>query len=463
MQGAFFTAGFTLLTGLCAAFVGSASCFPFFARCASRRRPAHPECVYIYKAYHHFNAKDGAELMETEVLVRVVAPPLAWAAFQAVYVAAMLLMAVSSIHVVARSVDDLCILFFGDAVGLVLLPPSAAGFVRSCPARDSCAGVEAFAAVDSAGGFIITSGYLLTALMSIPFCALDIVDWAQGAMFSLSLLCAAEMMAEFARIAASLPPRAPPRAWAPAGAGALTTTSFLAWCVSFAVPMWLDQTADGVAVNAAVWSAHATRGALFAAFATTAAAAFPGLHTLNVLDVLRFTPGVHPRTVVAGFLFAVTSVLPNIVAHSMAVKRTLVVHAGPRASTFLGVVLPWLLAWTVYFGAAYACMVNACSVFLNGSIQFALPAALFIALSRFSAATNLEVGGLRLPADAWHSVATGVVLLVLCLVLLAYGLDALAAAGVYPRRAGRVPDPPAGTDYAAPASYNVSAPAATTA
>ena len=69
----------------------------------------------------------------------------------------MIMMAVSSIHVVVRAMDDLSILMFRNTWALQVVPFKHFGFVESCPAHDACKGVEAFYEVDAERGFIITS------------------------------------------------------------------------------------------------------------------------------------------------------------------------------------------------------------------------------------------------------------------------------------------------------------------
>ena len=69
----------------------------------------------------------------------------------------MIMMAVSSIHVVVRAMDDLTILIFRNTWALQVVPFKHFGFVESCPAHDACNGVEAFYEVDAERGFIITS------------------------------------------------------------------------------------------------------------------------------------------------------------------------------------------------------------------------------------------------------------------------------------------------------------------
>lgn len=76
---------------------------------------------------------------------------------QVTYILSMIMMAVSSIHVVVRAMDDLSILVFRNTYALQVYPLDHFGFVLSCPAHDACKGVEAFYSVDQEKGFIVTA------------------------------------------------------------------------------------------------------------------------------------------------------------------------------------------------------------------------------------------------------------------------------------------------------------------
>jgi len=73
------------------------------------------------------------------------------------YILSMIMMAVSSIHVVVRAMDDLSILVFRNTYALQVYPWRHFSWVLSCPAHDACKGVEAFYLVDQEKGFIITA------------------------------------------------------------------------------------------------------------------------------------------------------------------------------------------------------------------------------------------------------------------------------------------------------------------
>jgi hypothetical protein len=448
-----FTLLFTALSALCAAYVVKAVQF-YQAQQAERRKLRTPETGRRSPptAQHADDAPE--ELLELELLVRVTSSRPWWVAFQVTYILSMIMMAVSSIHVVVRAMDDLTILVFRNTFGLQVSPLSKLGLVLSCPAHDACKGVEAFYTVDTEGGFVITTGYLITALLAIPFSVIEIVDWAQGILYTISLACILEMCFAFAVIARDQDGSQRGFHAAAAGVpawnynvGLVIEVSFLTWCLSFSIPMWLEQTAEGVSVNAALWWSCLSRGLLFIAFGLIASGAFPELTTMNVLDVLRTKSSVNPFTQVCGFLFAATSVFPNIIAHSMAVRRNLESTLGATQANWLGVGLPWAVAWLFYFGAEYNQLVNTCSIYLNGAIQFLLPGLLFLALGTAAGAHLCRVAGIRASMDAWREVTRAVVVGVVVLIVLAYALNALVSLGVYgPKHASDVAEH-AASDY----------------
>ena len=300
--------------------------------------------------------------VEYETLVRAAGNRAAWVTFQVVFIGSMCMMAVSCICVVARALDNLSITTFGNAYGLQILPEF--GIRPSCRAGEDCRSRQAFQDTSDVHGYVITQGYFLTMAVAVPFSLIDINDYFQGAAYIISLLCLLEMICVFSYIAWS-PSMAADRALY-GGGGTIPVVSynvgltievcFWSWAIGFAIPMWLDEKADDVGVSMPLWAACLHRGVLDVMLGLSGAAAFPGLATLNVLDELRVRPDVGYLTELCGIGFAITALIPNIVDYQMAVARNLEGHLGAERANWLGVGLPYGVAWCFYLCvAAWRC------------------------------------------------------------------------------------------------------------
>jgi len=379
--------------------------------------------------------------VEYETLVRATRSRALLSLFHLTFICSMIMMAISCICIVARALDNLSITTFGNAYGLQILPTFS---IRpSCRAGEDCRARQAFQDTSDVHGYIITQGYFLTMLVAVPFSLMDINDWFQGVSYVISLLCLLEMIAVFSYIAWA-PSMASDRALYGGGGtvpavsynvGLIIEVCFWSWAIAFAVPMWIDEKAEHVSVSRSLWSACLHRGALDIMLGLSGAAAFPGLSTLSVLDELRVRPDVGTLTELCGILFAITALVPNIVDYQMAVSRNLEAHFGPARAGWLGVGLPYGIAWAFYFGAAFNTLVNSCTVFLNGAVEVALPCILFLFFSLSFKQASLRMVGVSMPVRSWRRVTWGVLALGCALILLAYVLNACVRLGVYgPRR-----------------------------
>ncbi len=270
----------------------------------------------------------------------------------------MVLMAISCIVVTASSLDTLSLLLFGNAWGLQVSPslewvPSCSAAQRAAPG--GCGTRTAFGDTGAVGGLIVTGGYLLTVGLTVPFALVEISEAFQLTAYCASLACLLQLIVKFAAIAwfpslaggdgAKLPPHPPLHAigW---DLGLVTEVAFWSWCISFAVPMWLDEKDEALHIGRPLWGAFSHRAALDLALGVTGAAAFPrmGPTRLNVLDAVAVHPAcgvvrAAPRarnatdrhgwltyswlpcrqvTKASGVCFVIASLLPNIVDYSMA-------------------------------------------------------------------------------------------------------------------------------------------------
>lgn len=332
-------------------------------------------------------------------------------------------------------------------------------FVPSCRQGEQCRTREAFQDTDDIHGMVISQGYFITLLITLPLSLIEIEENFQVMMYVISLVCLLELIGAFAYIVFDPLERAEyVHSGVPAvnyNVGLVMEVCFWAWAISFATPMWLNQKTEGVKATPPLWYACVHRGILDILLGLTGAFAFPGLDTLNVLDELRLRPDVSAFTRICGVVFAVTSILPNVVDYAMAASRNLQAHTGVLAANILSVGLPFSLSWVFYFGAAFNTLVNATSTFLGGLVQFVVPAILFLYYVRKPAYGEVNIAGFRLTYTQWRWITISLIVVVVIMVVLVYTLNAMVSQGVYgPERAVKEAERKDAEDYSAYAAYD---------
>jgi hypothetical protein len=358
--------------------------------------------------------------------VRGVSNGAVWWLFQLVFLASMVLMAISCIVVTATSCDALSMLLLGNAWGLQLSPKLA--FVSSCPAgAGQCVGQNIFAAVAAANGTLISAGYLLTVAITAPLALIDVSESFQAASYFISLAALFWLIGKFAVIAtttareqdsaaAVLPPLF---LW---NAGLALEVSFWSWAISFAVPMWLDEKDVSAPLATPLVASFAHRAALDLMLGYAGAAAFPHMPAsmLNVLEAVSIHPSCGTLTKAAGIIFVISSLASNIVDYAMVACRNLECHVGSNAANVVGVALPFASGFLFYFGASFSDLISIASPFLNGAIQFAVPALLFWSYARFEKAEELSMLGMKASTAAWRGIAMALAIITGVLIVITY-------------------------------------------
>lgn len=415
----------------------------------------------------------------------------------------MVLMAISCIVVTASSLDTLCLLLFDNAWGLQLSP--RLGWVASCPGGGiadalfgvptaggaACASQAVFAATTAAGGHIISAGYMLTVALTLPFALIEISQAFQATAYFVSLACLLQLIGKFICIAyfpalagggpadgaalaafAAASPPAPPLRAVGLDLGVVAEVSFWSWCISFAVPMWLDEKTESLPLSRPLWLSFTHRAVLDLLLGLSGAAAFPRMspERLNVLDAVAVHPACGALTKASGVLFVIASLAPNIVDYGMVASRNLECHLGTAAANALGIGLPFAFAWCFYFGTSFSTLVNVASPLLNGLVQFVVPALLFAAYERLDSSggsvtpppasprdraaahqqafadeagraapsgRRVVVLGLNLPVDTWRRAAVGLAVGISALIAATYALNATVGSSIIRADAAR--------------------------
>lgn len=428
LLGVFFTLLFMLLTVLTSTYM---------VRCVEHFKQARLDRT-LHRAEHEKSSlHDSTHYVEYDTLVRTLRNRALLVFFQVSFICSMCMLAISCICIVARALDNLSITAFGNAYGLQILPEF--GFRPSCRQGEDCRSRQAFQDTSDVHGYVITQGYLLTMAIAVPFSLIDINDWFQGVMYVCSLLALLEMICVFSWIAWS-PSMASDRALYGGGGtvpavsynvGLIIEVCLWSWAIQFAIPMWMDEKADDVSTSECLWLSCLHRGALDIMLGLSGAAAFPGLSTLSVLDELRVRPDVGTITELCGIAFAITALVPNVVDYQMAVSRNLELHMGASKANWLGVGLPYAVAWVFYFGNAFNILVNSTSVALNGIVELILPTVLFLVFSASFRQPLLRMCGYRTDVRTWRNISYGVLALIVTLCVLSYVLNACVRLGLY--------------------------------
>jgi hypothetical protein len=453
LVGSFFVVAFAVCSSLCCAFIAHACRIYRAEGLRSSVAPGAREHTLTHTAH-----------LEFETLVRALAHPALWLAFQAVFYCSMCLMAISCIVVTAASLDTLSLLLLRNAWGLQLSPRVA--WVASCNAAQAaaaggCAGRAVFADTAAAGGSILSAGYMLTVAVTAPFALIEISETFQAVSYFTSLACMLQLITKFAAIAwwpglagaaAGAAAAAPMPALQAVGwdLGLVMEVAFWSWCVSFAVPMWLDEKAEALPIRQPLWLAFSHRAALDLALGLTGAAAFPrmGPQRLNVLDAVAVHPACGALTKACGVLFVIASLATNIVDYGMVASRNLEVHVGTVPANVMGIALPFAVAWKFYFGTAFADLINAASPCLNGFVQFVAPALLFAAYERYDGggaggvgpARTVRLLGVEARVGTWRAAAVGIAAAAAALIAATYALNAAVASGAIHPGAGSAGD-----------------------
>jgi len=355
--------------------------------------------------------------VELETLVRAVTPPSLWLAFQLAFYGAMMLMAISCVVISAASLDQLSVLLLGDAWALQLTPRLAV--VSSCSGTLACASQPLFAATASAGGYIVSAGYAFVVVITLPLALIEVSDAFQAASYAVSSICLLLLMCKFVALAASAPVAAPlhPMGW---DSGLVSEVCFWSWCISFAVPMWLDEKYEGLSIERPLFAAFGHRALLDLLLGVSGAAAFPSLPAskLNILDAVASHPSCGTPIRACGILFVIASLLPNITDYAMVASRNLESHIGHSAANAAGIVFPFLVGWMFYLGAAFSTLINVSSPLLNGLVQFVVPSLLFSAYERLDEVNHpphslltgrtVSVLGISAAVSTWRRVALGI-------------------------------------------------------
>ncbi|KAH0479277.1 MAG: hypothetical protein KVP17_000387 [Porospora cf. gigantea B] len=309
-------------------------------------------------------------------------------------------MNISSIVVMAQSLDRLFVLMSGHTVVLTFLPAVRLGFNAS-----DVDGIYGILPNESAFG--VSLGYLVNALIAIPLSLWNLDDTMSSQFVSFGVLVFALVQislegldrilsrgfpstSDLARglVAAGTflqPPRIPSW-WQNSNAIPLLTGNTIS-CYSFCntIPSWANEAVPDVDHSHCIVVATSFSILIYFGFGFALAFAFPGFASENILQDLLRVPGLSLATRLAVYCFNLLTVLPGILVYSITVRYNLV-NTGrctDDRAFLVGSVMPFTIAWMMQNDAFFAKFNEWSSLLFSVSVNFLAPLLAYYVASRF--------------------------------------------------------------------------------
>lgn len=240
----------------------------------------------------------------------------------------------------------------------------------------------------ASGGFVLTLGYVLCALLFLPWglknldenISMQLVSFVALVALTLEFLwtfCAQGRLVERSR------DRVP--AWGDDWSDALGVIIFnFAFCVT--IPSWVNEKRPSVDINQTVWASTVSSTLLYAAVGWLGGRAFDEMPD-NMLACLSASDRVDAATHVCALLFGVFIIGCGIPVFCVLLRYNLVVSGVCREGwgLFWGGIFPWLMAWLVYRGHGVLELLSWSGLVLNGFVDFLCPALVSLAAARVAA------------------------------------------------------------------------------
>jgi hypothetical protein len=282
---------------------------------------------------------------------------------------------------------------------------------------------DPFGDADVYGDYLLTLGYLLTALVFVPVCLMDLKENTSWQIFGFAVLTATSIYfcATFSTYELSLKHVS---LWGSSWKGMLGVILFN-FALVLAIPAWLHEKKETVNVNQVIQHSTAMSTGLYICVGILGAFAIPKVN-VNMLSPMvsgAFGSGIQ----IAGSVFAFFIIGLDIPLFSVLTRYNLT-HSGmcsERTANIFVVWLPWLTSWLWYQGDAIGSLLSWGGVLLTSAVAFLLP--LYLALRILQASDqkgSILVYGFAMSRDRQ-----------ICIL---YALVAVAAAAVFAAIGGQI-------------------------
>lgn len=274
--------------------------------------------------------------------------------------------------------------------------------------------------------WVLTLGYVVTAVLIMPQSLLSLDDNIKFQMFSFVALVV--LLGEFAWHWSAVGLDAEMPAVGSDWSNVLGVALFN-FTLCIVVPSWFNEKHPRVSTNRTIWGSFVAAALMFLGFGSVGALSMHHAPD-NVLSGLS-RPGVDELTRLSSYFFGLLIIGFGVPVSCVLMRYNLQLGGvlPPRAAAVVGTLLPWLLSWPLYQGHAVLDFIATTGTLVNGTINLVLP--LFIAHAASGAGCFTSTGQLRPPSESsvaplpqwmepWRPLLIGAMLAV---VLLAIGGD----------------------------------------
>lgn len=282
--------------------------------------------------------------------------------------------AMASIIVAAQVMDDFLVFTFGRTFGVHFIPPYQ--WLSINISSETMFDTETY---------VLSLGYLLCAVICIPFGYFNLDDNMYFQWFSFLLLLGTifEFLIAFCFMPLNTDLVSVLGKGLEGQVLVLGVISF-SWAYIITVPSWVNEKQSHVSVNKTVWISTLLGLFLKFSFGYMAAIAFVNRsQSSNILNVMTAGSTLHGAfrtfTSVCVYFYSIGTIIPGIPVYSILIRYNLVNGEllRPFFANLIAVVFPWAFSCFFYHGSGFSAFVNWSSLLLQGLVNFVIPCALY--------------------------------------------------------------------------------------
>ncbi|KAL7570139.1 hypothetical protein ACA910_019979 [Epithemia clementina (nom. ined.)] len=226
------------------------------------------------------------------------------------------------------------------------------------------------------GENLLTLGYVITSLVFLPVCLMDLKENTIWQIYGFSILISISAFFCFSFIGDEL--SFEHVSWWGHRWGEMFGVILFNFALVLAIPAWLHDKKPNVSVNKVVYGSTAIATGLYVLVGAMGALAIPNVN-VNMLNPM--ISGAYGKPVqLAASLFAFFIIGLDIPLFSVLTRYNLT-HSGlctERTANLIVVWIPWLLSWLLYQGDSIGQLLDWSGVLLTSAVAFILP--LYLAL-----------------------------------------------------------------------------------